>query len=488
MSNFILKHLHVWDKNTNIFEIDFLSNFAESNKPFSTIIIGQNGTGKSYLLKLIVQIFRELESYQKNEKANFASCKNFKLIYQIDSTEFSITRLGRESNYEIIKNNIEVGSSFVLPTKVLSVSFMVNDKFHFVKDSDEQSFYEYVGVRQTSNAAWTTTIEKNLSNLLIKNGIKHKYSTRIKNILSFLEYETRFSIVFRLQRKALYFESITKEFLQETISKLIERRDFRSEKIERFNDNEVNLLINFINNRFKQLEHYKKGPYSYVSYNNNLNEKEDEAFLNDYHYLELLIDLQLISSPSLKFFKIDSFDFENTSSGEKHFLYTMISIASKIEANSLILIDEPEISLHPNWQTRYVSELKNTLIDFNSCHFILASHSHFMVSDLEKESSSVVSLSIETTKKEFSRKSKLIQADTYGWSIENILYEIFQIKTTRNYYLEQDLNELLELISNKNENRKRIDEILSKVRSIDLTKNDPLNNIISKIDKILKND
>ena len=488
MNNFILKHIHIWNEKFDIFNIDFLSDISKSNKPFSTIIIGQNGTGKSYLLKLIVQIFRELYSYQRNEKTNFASCENFKIVYLINSIEFSITREGRESNYKIYENSIEIGDSFDLPEKILSVSFMVNDKFHFAKDINEKNFYEYIGVRQTSNAAWTTTIEKNLSNLLIKNGMKPKYSSRIKSILSFLDYEAHFDISFKLQRKALYFESITRKFLDETISKLQERGDFRSEKIDRFNESEIDALLNFLNYRFKYLQHFQKDAFTYVIYNINLDEKKDEAFLNDYHYLELLIDLQLISSPSLRFSKIDSFDFENTSSGEKHFLFTMISIASKIENNSLILIDEPELSLHPIWQTRYVTELKNILKDFNSCHFILASHSHFMLSDLEKESSSVVSLSLEREKLEYTRKARLIQADTYGWSIENILYDIFNVKTTRNYYLEQDLNELFELISDKHGNRNRIDEILSKIRAIELTKNDPLKKLISKIDIILNND
>ena len=45
------------------------------------------------------------------------------------------------------------------------------------------------------------------------------------------------------------------------------------------------------------------------------------------------------------------------------------------------------------------------------------------------------------------RACRLVDYDTYAWSAENILYEVFGLRTTRNYYFERDLRELLSLIS-----------------------------------------
>ena len=74
-------------------------------------------------------------------------------------------------------------------------------------------------------------------------------------------------------------------------------------------------------------------------------------------------------------------------------LYT--NIFNNISRNSIVLIDEPEISLHPNWQIKYISFLKKVFAEYNSCHFIIASHSHYMVSDLNPENSSLITVNVD---------------------------------------------------------------------------------------------
>ena len=49
--------------------------------------------------------------------------------------------------------------------------------------------------------------------------------------------------------------------------------------------------------------------------------------------------------------------FDNCSSGEKHILFAFVGILNQIKDNSLILIDEPEISLHPEWQIKFAEVL-----------------------------------------------------------------------------------------------------------------------------------
>lgn len=72
----------------------------------------------------------------------------------------------------------------------------------------------------------------------------------------------------------------------------------------------------------------------------------------------------------------------DASSGEQCILLSTLSIASSIENNSLILIDEPEISLHPEWQETYIDLLMKIFSTHNGCHFIIATHSPQIVSRL----------------------------------------------------------------------------------------------------------
>ncbi|PVZ82770.1 hypothetical protein C9426_28520 [Serratia sp. S1B] len=78
----------------------------------------------------------------------------------------------------------------------------------------------------------------------------------------------------------------------------------------------------------------------------------------------------------------DSFDIGEASSGEQCVIITMLGISSIIKDNSLILIDEPEVCLHPEWQEKYILLLTNIFKSYKECQFIIATHSPQIVSNL----------------------------------------------------------------------------------------------------------
>ena len=103
----------------------------------------------------------------------------------------------------------------------------------------------------------------------------------------------------------------------------------------------------------------------------------------------------------------EEINLRDMSSGEQGIVLTFLGIASEIEDNSLIIIDEPEISLHPAWQEKFVDLLTSIFLDYKGCHFILATHSPLILSKVEKENCAVVTMEdfqiIDAI--EFSRKS-----------------------------------------------------------------------------------
>ncbi|TOO95411.1 ATP-binding protein, partial [Vibrio parahaemolyticus] len=70
------------------------------------------------------------------------------------------------------------------------------------------------------------------------------------------------------------------------------------------------------------------------------------------------------------------------SSGEQCLFLIFMGIISSIEDNALICIDEPEISLHPQWQEKFVDILNDSFSSYKGCHFIIATHSPLIVSDI----------------------------------------------------------------------------------------------------------
>ena len=105
----------------------------------------------------------------------------------------------------------------------------------------------------------------------------------------------------------------------------------------------------------------------------------------------LFSNLYYEADPSLKRIRLDEknrlvletsqhnlIDFDCLSSGEKGALLILYQILFNAETNSIILIDEPEISLHIAWQQRLGEIIQDMLKEKNGTQIIVATHSPFM--------------------------------------------------------------------------------------------------------------
>ena len=115
---------------------------------------------------------------------------------------------------------------------------------------------------------------------------------------------------------------------------------------------------------------------------------------------------------------------QNASSGELLLLSTLTFISSYIKRNSIILIDEPENSLHPKWQKDYISLLLKVLTDyfkddFKFFNIACATHSPFILSDIPKEN--VIFLEKDKESGLCKNVSKNIKLKTFGANIHTLL-------------------------------------------------------------------
>ncbi|MFY2763522.1 ATP-binding protein [Arenimonas sp. MALMAid1274] len=69
------------------------------------------------------------------------------------------------------------------------------------------------------------------------------------------------------------------------------------------------------------------------------------------------------------------------SSGQRLFAYIVINVLGAIRRNSLLLVDEPELFLHPTLEIQFVDLLKRILTKFNS-KALLATHSEVTVREI----------------------------------------------------------------------------------------------------------
>ena len=73
-------------------------------------------------------------------------------------------------------------------------------------------------------------------------------------------------------------------------------------------------------------------------------------------------------------------DLEMLSSGEQHELVLLYTLLFGIAENSLIMIDEPELSLHVAWQDEILSDLEE-MATVSNFHALLATHSPQIIGD-----------------------------------------------------------------------------------------------------------
>ncbi|MEQ5294793.1 AAA family ATPase [Providencia rettgeri] len=68
------------------------------------------------------------------------------------------------------------------------------------------------------------------------------------------------------------------------------------------------------------------------------------------------------------------------SSGEQHELVLFYKLIFSSSANELVLIDEPELSLHISWQNKFIADLKE-VASLNSFSAVIATHSPDIISE-----------------------------------------------------------------------------------------------------------
>jgi predicted ATP-binding protein involved in virulence len=474
--------------------IKFVDKGEEANGPYTTLIIGPNGTGKSFILRSIIDSFREVEQIKKTGKRLNVLPGRFAIDYLINGNRFeigytslsttplSLPKLSIKKNQETIEH-----SEIEIPESMVANAILLNDRFPFEK-STPNSIYHYMGVRRTAGAAGTKTYIRRIVDNIIESSSSEQFLQNLRQVLSFLDLQEQLTITYYPQyRKYFFDEKLTIEKFSdffENWSKHTKRQNApwgksHFEKIK--SDLQlINQIVSLINRLSKNLTKINNSRSLFFLYDvlKETTVKEDSPIIHEL----MALDIARLNSIEVKK-KQTNFSLEDSSSGEYHFFASMIGIMSKLKSNSLILIDEPEISLHPSWQLKYVGFIKNLFHNYPGCHFVIASHSHFLVSGLEGPTSALIGLERD---KEI--VPALIPYDTYAWSAEGVLYEVFKVRTTRNLYFEAELTELLEIISGSRDatGLTRAPELVQKLSTYILNERDPLNEVLAEAKQFLE--
>ena len=453
----------------------------------TSVIIGRNGIGKSYLLRAIADIFRTLDIIiNKPEEGQFPELKyHFAVKYFMDGHTYVVSDIIKGIQ-RVRTDNVNVFIFMIdgqkanrqemrLPRTVIASSMTIADKF----PTPSSGIYKYRGVRSEKTPSTTgtrTIVRKAVEGIM--DSLAHKHTTReeIAAILSELGFQPRLEIKYRLRYKSVFVRpDMNPDLLRDIYTNWNEY--FKGRKGEVWGTKYYYNLSNHPD-KVEQVCRFLQKCYELTGNNTHNLIVYDVFDLNntlvfDADVIKILSNLDILSFPEFKVYKAnlqEGYDLVESSSGETQQLCQFISVMSVIENNSLILIDEPENSSHPNWQMNYIGWLQKIFHSYRSCHFLIATHSHFLLTDMRPEWSSIIALN----RSENGLLNIAEGVNTFCWSTDDILYRVFRVRNTRNRAFEDDIMHLYTLIEEGKKSSKEAKDIANILNGYVLPGKDPI--------------
>ena len=147
---------------------------------------------------------------------------------------------------------------------------------------------------------------------------------------------------------------------------------------------------------------------------------------------------------------------EQASSGELTLIASQVFVLANIKEDSLILIDEPENSLHPQWQKDYVNRLGDLIARYSPT-VMIATHSPLIVSGVRH--------SEDLVRFHYAETGETTAPDQTVPSAEESLWEQFETITPESRYVSDHIVDLLEHLDNRTKSFVEVTKALNEMQN-----------------------
>lgn len=267
----------------------------------------------------------------------------------------------------------------------------------YTEDDVEQSKYVCAGLHKSSRSVGAGLSRKVLEEALFRLSENPESAEILFSVLYELGFQTHFTLGYRLKvgfMKAFEANDPTR-FLESYLEGLERQnrlrpsetrilRELHSEKGEEF----LGVLRHSIGVVRSHRAPRAKSYHLPISL---------QDVRRDFHVMQafaLLRRLDLLNLTSCELWpsELESIDVAKTSSGQQQMLCAIFGLATSITPGCLVLLDEPELSLHPEWQLKYVDALFRIAQSVRNAHIIVATHSPLVVQQAVLHGADVVQM------------------------------------------------------------------------------------------------
>lgn len=427
---------------------------ASHYETWTSVVTGKNGVGKSRLLSQIAGVFDALDSGKP--RSGFDASVD----YSMGSSHCKI--VVSKGRVETTIGGVRVEPARMpVPGSVAAVTTSAFDKFILPSASvstEQVPLYRYLGLKDAQGRISATAgVHRALDGLFAAANMDEPRRSRVADVFFDLDYEPRVEVAYRWTKLGTEaFRAFTlglREYDQFQESIVRARTNSNRVNPSNFNDESANhdliQALELFTSRGQGRELILIADFEYAGFENT----------EHFRAAQLLKRLGMIAMKSVTLVRSsvkDRIDLLDTSSGELSLVTAILGIASAIDNTSLVLIDEPEISLHPHWQSDYLNRLNRTFGRFKGCHFIVATHSPLIVSGIDATHGNVLSLERDLP---FRRTS-----DFSGKSTDEVLIGAFNVAGKNNLFLKQSLVRALRLAADRKFDSPEFAELLGQLK------------------------
>lgn len=210
-------------------------------------------------------------------------------------------------------------------------------------------------------------------------------------------------------------------------------------------------------------------------------DSKGSATIRDHKWLAPYVKTGMLNVGELTFYPkkarksapAESVTVDDLSSGQLQMLNNLLNLALCVKDDTLVLIDEPENSLHPEWQRDYISLLRRSLECAKRCHIVIATHSPLVASGVRRGEGSLLGL----RRSEEDGGLEIVLSETvHGWLPSTVLEERFDMETVRAPELTKAVAAALELVKSKDSDKELLRQACLKLK--DLVKGLPPDDVI----------
>lgn len=416
-----------------------------------SLLTGPNGSGKTDVLASIANVFHGRRGVPSGATVQWATGSNIRL------TEMPLEEDDPLEEYERVHLVAQTFSPF---SRFPAVRGPRRQTIEPIFSPDESDDYSCIGFNQSSRVEVRKLPFTIIQKALLRISERPSTARVAFDVLEELDFKDGFSLRYRANRYLMAFLNLNGDsiLLAEALRGLCgkdgvlvgnqyikpkalrrlrrELRMFGAEETGEFLRHAMSMI-----SEHAERNNWSSGEllaeYRYLAFQGRQGMSLDFPYLQAF---SVLMKLGLIDLVGCELTPIagERVDLTNASSGQQQMLCSIFGLAAALEDNAVVLIDEPELSLHPRWQMNFFRHLETALAAVEGCHVIIATHSALIAQAASNHGVYISRLGAPGESMEFS-----VPVRKPAKSVEGVLVDVFGTPVPNSLHLSREILRLV---------------------------------------------